>query len=647
MQPGPKHTAGLYHAGLFILATLQLGSVPVQAHCTPAAASGAIATCSGTTVGQGTGAPGTSISTAGYGSFGVHNAIVDVLGSATVSGPGNGLELGNNSNITNAGTISGTAGIGVSSTTIANLLNSGTITGQFSGVSATSISNLVNAGNITADNTAVTSSTITSLMNSGVITGGSTGVSGFTINSLVNTGTISTNYGFGVIATNLIDLTNSGEIVGNNFGVLATNLARLTNSGRITGNFNAIFISGTVDTTLTLLPGSNLQGAIFLGGGTNTLNVGNGLSIANTFVTAAPVIGTTNGAPFAVSGTQVAVVDPTNLSMQDELLTGLAGGIFSTVQNRLNGFGNDGISGVTANLRGMGHGGKSLTGAMAEDTSKQGWAQGFGSYRLQREQDGAAVDSAILLGGVVSGFDASTGARGRAGFFFGRSWGEVDADYDSQETDTESVFGGLYGRWLRGKTFIDAALTLGYSDYDRERNVANNLVAGGIETAKADYDGWFVSPEVTLTRPLWAGEQRFEKSVTLRYAGLFLDGFTENGTAAPLTVNSRDIHVLQARSQLTMPNERHGADGSLRRDALYIGLEGRANAGDDDVSGALLGQNITFDPGGDDVAGAAFAGLQFERTAAGGTTLYGSIEGQVETGGGRRASAKAGGKFRF
>ncbi len=428
----------------------------------------------------------------------------------------------------------------------------------------------------------------------------------------------------------------------------------VTNSGAVgSGAAGDGILLNAPGGTLTLLPGSVIQGVIDIrSGGTvpTTLNVGNGLSIANSFEvdvnSGVPVIINSSGAPFAVSGAQVAVVDPTNLAMQDEVLTGLTGGIFSSLHNRLNGFGQGGVSGVTSNPRPMSFGGKSQTSAMIEDTSRQGWVQAFGSYRLQRE-DGPAVDSDIRLGGVVSGIDGATGAGGRAGIFFGGSWGDVDADFDSQETDVESVFGGLYARWLRGNTFIDLALTAGYSDYGRERRVANNLAATGIQTAKADYDGFFVSPEVTWTRPIWVKQQRMEKSLTLRYAGLFLDGFTETGSAAPLTVDDRDIHVLQARSQLTMPVVHEGPDGSRRKSAFYIGLEGRANVGDGDVSGVLLGQNINFDPGGDDVVGGAFAGLQFERTSASGTTLYANIEGQVETGGGRQASAKTGIKFRF
>ena len=477
---------------------------------------------------------------------------------------------------------------------------------------------------------------------------------GQTVNNVTTTGAGSTVGNAGTITNQLrtndpnSGVTNSGS-VGTFTRTFGAN-AGVTNSGAVGSGAagDGILIQGA-NPNLTLLPGSNIQGIIDLSGaGTRTLSVGNGLSIANTFVTGPNVINS-NGAPFAVNGLQVAVVDPTNLAVQDELLVDLTGGISGTVQNRLGALRNGGVSGVTSNPRPMsvGASGASKYSDLVEDTRRQGWAQAFGSYHLQRGDGGPNVDSDIRLGGLVSGFDGVSSGGTRLGVFFGGSTGNVEADFNSQETDVDSLFGGFYASMLKGNTAIDFALTVGYSDYDRERRVANNQAATGLETARANYDGWFVSPELTLTRPLWSGAQRFEKSLTLRYSGLFLDGFTENGTAAPLSINDRDVHVLQARTKLTMPVVHEGVDGSSNRSAFFIGLEGRAQVGDEDVTGTLLAQNITFNPGGDDAVAGAFAGLEFERTSAGGTTFFASVEGQVETGGGRQASGKAGVKFRF
>ena len=51
-------------------------------------------------------------------------------------------------------------------------------------------------------------------------------------------------------------------------------------------------------------------------------------------------------------------------------------------------------------------------------------------------------------------------------------------------------------------------------------------------------------------------------SVRVSYAGLFLDGYTETGVANPLTVNDRDVHILNTRAQINVPYNLAGKDGS-------------------------------------------------------------------------------------
>lgn len=285
-----------------------------------------------------------------------------------------------------------------------------------------------------------------------------------------------------------------------------------------------------------------------------------------------------------------------------------------------------------------------------QSDSRQYWVQGFGALRDQ-DGDGPAVDTDHQLAGFVSGMDMRSSTSTRAGVFFGGSLSNVDAEFNSQETDVDSAFGGVYLSTLRGRTAIDMAVTVGYSDYERERRVANNLVATGIETARADYDGWFISPELTLTRPFWPSfwpmGRRIEQSVTLRYAGLFLDGFTENGTAAPLSVNDRDVHVGQARYQLATPLTHQAKDGAQSRLLLNGGAEVRTQFGDRDVSGTLLAQGISFNPGGEETVGGVFAGLSAEHITADGMTFHASVEGLAEDDGSTQVSGKAGIKFRF
>ena len=90
------------------------------------------------------------------------------------------------------------------------------------------------------------------------------------------------------------------------------------------------FLGNNRPDTLTLRPGSIIEGRIRLGGGTDTLNVINGLNLASSFQ-GGPEIINTNGAPYAVSGRQVAVVDPTGFAMQDEVIIDLTDNVSNSV----------------------------------------------------------------------------------------------------------------------------------------------------------------------------------------------------------------------------------------------------------------------------------------------------------------------------
>ena len=300
---------------------------------------------------------------------------------------------------------------------VITLTNTGSIIAAGDGLNGT-VQGLNNSGLIQGGNFGILSANVSGV-NSGTIVGVTQGglVSGFTILDFLNTGTIS-GVTLGVNANTIQNFRNFGTIEGA-VGFNATNtLQNLTNAGTIIGsNFAIQENNGGGDTQLTLLAGSNIQGRINLGGGVNTLNVGNGLSISNTFVGGAPVIGTTNGAPFAVSGNQVAVVDPTTLSTQDEALADLTGGIFSTVQNRLGSLRGRGVAGVTSNPRPMLVGSRD-GGYGPVANGREYWVQGFGSWRDQ-EGDGPALDTGQFVAGVVSGFDAFYSASTRAGFFAG------------------------------------------------------------------------------------------------------------------------------------------------------------------------------------------------------------------------------------
>lgn len=353
--------------------------------------------------------------------------IIDITGNVTGTFLNNGIindAIGANDNAVdvsgtlnafiNNGSITSSNFNGVEAAIITSLINTGTITGDDS-VDADTITSLINSGIITGNyDNGVESITITSLINSGTIIAADDGVVATTITNLINSGTIISGEA-GVNASTLTTLINSGTIIGGDYGVVAGTLTSLTNSGKITGA-RAIWKNGAGDTLLTLLPGSDIFGVIDLDGTNNTLIVGNGLSIDHVFTAALPANINTNGAPFAVSGTRIVVVDTAQLAQQDEILFDLSQGIWGTVFNHI-GDGRNPASSFS-NSASFSHGPipQFSLGAMppsdtaTENTNTHMWASVFGNHRIQN--NGTPKTSARHnLGGLIAGLDGRVNSQ--------------------------------------------------------------------------------------------------------------------------------------------------------------------------------------------------------------------------------------------
>lgn len=567
------------------------------------------------------------------------------VSAATASGTARGLAASGIIDFTNAGVISATATVGASTgvqgVSTLNFTNTGTIRalsgGDFRTASGVlipgNLTNFTNSGTISAEVTGTSSAAV--------------GINAGTITGLVNTGTI-TGTAPGVLTEG--------------FGVfLQSTLASLTNSGTISGSFYAIMEDGAGDSLLTLNAGSILIGRVDLGGGVNTLNIGEGLSLNSTFedpdgASVVPILGTTSGHLVAFldqanggGGTdrQIVAVDPSAFASADEALAALTAGIGQTVQGRQAALRSDPALGFSAG---------DLTDMSALSPNRF-WIEGFGAYRQDNgDRVGSTFDS--LTGGLVAGVDVSVDALTSVGVMAGFAASTSENEIDTQITDTTSYYAGVYASTQALGMAWDASLTVGYSDYDQERITANNLVANGLETARADFGGWFINPQVTATReaanPLagagfgsLVATQTLEQSLTFSYAGLFLDGYTETGTTNPLTLDDRSIHIASARAALALPFEANHTDGALTTIRMIGGLEVRTQFGDDAISGTLLGQSVSTTLDDDDVALGGFLGLAGEYQTPSGLTAYANAEGLVQADASWQLSANAGLRIAF
>ena len=110
----------------------------------------------------------------------------------------------------------------------------------------------------------------------------------------------------------------------------------------------------------------------------------------------------------------------------------------------------------------------------------------------------------------------------------------------------------------------------------------------------------------------------------MRYAHLSVDSYAETGSTGALTVSDRDISLWQGRFQIAFPIV--SAAGRL---APRIGVEA-STSDSGNVSGVLLGQAITFDPGGDDETVTGFLGITATSNLGANAHVY--FDGEVHAG---------------
>jgi fibronectin-binding autotransporter adhesin len=257
--------------------------------------------------------PGFAFSAAGISAFGTGLSVTNNAG-ATIQGQ-IGIQGNGTADITNSGLIQGAEGgdginVAGGSVTVKNL--AGTITGNATGITADLVTvthnfgtisapatngfsggTAINAstsldvtndasGMITSDGSAITAPTIT-VTNFGTISSSSSGISGGTV-TVTNSKSILGGIGFAAISMTTGVITNnaSGTISGD-LGITAFGNATIFNAGTITGNGGTAIAFSSGGNTLTLGPGSVINGTaqgfgadtFQLGGtGTDSLNAG-------------------------------------------------------------------------------------------------------------------------------------------------------------------------------------------------------------------------------------------------------------------------------------------------------------------------------------------------------------------------------------
>jgi outer membrane autotransporter protein len=164
------------------------------------------------------------------------------------------------------------------------------------------------------------------------------------------------------------------------------------------------------------------------------------------------------------------------------------------------------------------------------------WVTGFGDF-VTVDSDANAKGYDFTTGGVSLGIDYRIGDQFAIGAMgeYSHTWTSLQP---SGHVDVDSGRGGLYATWFDHGFYVNGAIYGGYNTYDSHRAGFGGLASGSTEGAE-----W--STFISGGYDFHFGQLTAGPVASLQYTDVHIDGFSENGSLAPLAIRSGSAESLR------------------------------------------------------------------------------------------------------
>ncbi|MCG7509059.1 autotransporter domain-containing protein [Mesorhizobium retamae] len=185
-------------------------------------------------------------------------------------------------------------------------------------------------------------------------------------------------------------------------------------------------------------------------------------------------------------------------------------------------------------LMGYGDDARELSTAAVPSERYGAWGSVFGSWG-RFDSDGNAAKLSRSVGGFVTGIDGLVTDDIRLGFLAGYSHSSLKVDDRRSSASTDNYHLGIYGGTEWGALAFRSGLAYTWSEIDSGRQVS---FPGFTDSLTGDYRAGTTQVFGELGYGIKVGSVALEPFANLAYVNVHTNGFTEQGGASALTVES-------------------------------------------------------------------------------------------------------------